>query len=869
MYKSLSACKLRNNRSQKRKSQSFNSCIKQSSVLDLSLEQAQIDVLWRKKTKKLRKTWQGDGRAYTVQMPSGDTVLRVVLDDINSFTMNLHRDLSQLQVGKILSGENYEIEILSIREFSINDTSSNSQFHNETGSIHEKNPSKIIYSSEVHHPSDSKRLKEESEHNSRDSDSSITINSSTYSKNDRTLAPIIPITANKLVAGKEINYPSLSFSTKSDNLNDNHFKAVSDAPTSLLKPVMFNDNHIINNTNSVQLSFSSNGPHASNHSTKSQTNVREDQLNLKNKTHGYLHLRNKNEIVPDLIANTKGNIFSKEMIPEFIESKLRAHQVEAIEFMYNCCTGQQHDFGLGSILADEMGLGKTLSTIIVIFILIKQGIVKNVLIVCPATLLNNWKQEFRKWIPRSANFGVIALDQNYSIDALKLFFGRNRSRVYQVFIIGYERIRSITSMNLHSEMFDLLVCDEAHRLKSKKSKTMDALNHFSNDRRILLTGTPIQNDIYEFYNLANFANSDCLGNEREFKKDFIDGDNISDLSRICEKFMLRRTGSILTQYVGVQKYEYVVFLRMESHQKIRYSELINSNLPKFDELFRSGISNLSPSILEYDYQTKNNEHLNSRNKYASEFLQVISELRKLASGLSVHESGKLLFLQHFLKHLGRLSDEKVVLVSGSTRVLDLCQELCVSERWSWLRLDGSTPQKKRIHNVNLFNNSSKDASFVFLLSTRSGGAGLNLIGASRLVLLDGDWNPAMDAQAVARIFRDGQKMPCHIYRLISTDTIDEKIFQRQLHKIDLSQSLLLEGAVANCKLLHNASSVEFSKEQLQDLFSFHEHQKCNTLETRRGTTDLRGYSELPLLNLENILSTASKYAGNVTCVLGR
>lgn len=171
-------------------------------------------------------------------------------------------------------------------------------------------------------------------------------------------------------------------------------------------------------------------------------------------------------------------------------------------------------------------------------------------------------------------------------------------------------------------------------------------------------------------------------------------------------------------------------------------------------------------------------------------------------------SGKMLLLKNMLELLQRNTDEKVVLVSNYTSTLDSLDKLCNRYKWSTLRLDGSTAQKDRQDLVDRFNRSSQRESFVFLLSAKAGGVGLNLIGwvihrrpasdhslnshrrASRLVLFDSDWNPSTDLQAMARIHRDGQKRHVYIYRFLTTGTIDEKIYQRQITKLGLSDQLM-------------------------------------------------------------------------------
>lgn len=168
----------------------------------------------------------------------------------------------------------------------------------------------------------------------------------------------------------------------------------------------------------------------------------------------------------------------------------------------------------------------------------------------------------------------------------------------------------------------------------------------------------------------------------------------------------------------------------------------------------------------------------------------------------------------------RVSTERVVVVSNYTQTLDIIQSLCEKSHYQFLRLDGQTATSKRQSLVERFNRKGSQ-DFVFLLSSKAGGVGLNLTGASILILFDIDWNPANDIQAMARVWRDGQKSQVKIYRLLTTGTIEEKIYQRQITKQGLS------GTVADASA---SSKVEFSREDLKDLFTLHTKTSCLTHE---------------------------------------
>lgn len=505
--------------------------------------------------------------------------------------------------------------------------------------------------------------------------------------------------------------------------------------------------------------------------------------------------------------------------PELLDH-LRPHQFEAVQFLYKCVIGKGHTYGNGALLADEMGLGKTLTSIALIFSLLKSGLIKNCLVVCPVTLLRNWKAEFKKWLGETRIGIFVATPET---DVANFF--KTQFKTYQVLIAGYERMIKIADeLAGGMQSFDLVICDEGHRLKGLNTKAAQAITSVSGDRRVILTGTPVQNNLSEFYALADYLNPGIFGSMAEFLKRFSDPiavsrcpeatetsiekgkEAIEELTEIVSDFVLRRDFRILEKYVQVPKTELVVFCKPLANQVKVYRDIIASNV----------IS----SCLDTGNQGELLKAISLLRKAATSTLLVPEEWRQGRTLTTEESGGKLQVLAKLMKEISSKTDEKVVIVSGFTSTLDLVQTMCANLELQWLRLDGSTPQDQRQNLVDLFNKTNHKRSFAFMLSARSGGAGLNLIGASRLILLDSDWNPAIDLQAMARIFRDGQTRHVHIYRFLTTGTIDEKIFQRQLTKQGLSDTVLdLEP-----------TPDKFSKDQLRDLFSFKAPELCCTVE---------------------------------------
>ena len=516
-----------------------------------------------------------------------------------------------------------------------------------------------------------------------------------------------------------------------------------------------------------------------------------------------------------------------------LTSKLREHQRAGVSFLYECVMGMKDYDGEGAILADEMGLGKTLQTIALLWTLLKQNpiygdppVVKKALIVCPVTLINNWKREINKWLGKD-RVGVFVADSNKV--RLTDF---TKGRCYNVMIIGYEKLRMVQA-DLQQGGIDIVIADEGHRMRTAQNKSAMAIKSLNTERRVILSGTPIQNDLAEFYTMVDFVNPGLLSKYSTFKREFETpilksqqpGASAKDLEKgearseelanVTGMFILRRNAEILSEYLP-PKTEYVVFCRPTKAQAAVYRAIIGS--PTFNAALGSPAVSLelinvlkkvcnSPTLL-----LKKGEK--GEDTTRAELLEGVSHSLLKSPGASV----KLQVLDSLLHRIRTTTEEKVVLVSNYTSTMDVLANLMTSLSYKFLRLDGTTPTKKRQDLVDRFNRSPPTNSFVFLLSAKAGGTGLNLIGASRLILFDLDWNPATDLQAMARVHRDGQKRSCYIYRMLTQGALDEKIFQRQVSKTGLADSIV-----------DNKSNVSgFTREELRDLFSLDEGLDCQT-----------------------------------------
>ncbi|XP_056299659.1 DNA repair and recombination protein RAD54B isoform X2 [Pseudoliparis swirei] len=524
------------------------------------------------------------------------------------------------------------------------------------------------------------------------------------------------------------------------------------------------------------------------------------------------------------------------VVDPFLTNQLRPHQRDGLLFLYECVMGMRAVGHYGAILADEMGLGKTLQSVALSWTFLKQGpyggkpVTKHVLVVTPGSLVHNWAAEFNKWLGRE-RISVFTVDQDHRIEQFVL------STLHSVLVISYEMLLRCLEQVQKVE-FGLVICDEGHRLKNSSIKTSSALSSLHCSRRVILTGTPVQNDLQEFYAIIDFVNPGILGSSTAYRKVYeepilrsrqpscseeesaLGEERATELSRLTGMFILRRTQEIINCYLP-PRLDWTLFCAPSPLQRELYTHLLCHRV--FRGCFQGSTQTHThlacitalkklcnhPGLL-YSSAKERAGSGSVENTLYEGLVELFPESYS-SSGFNTADSGKLLVLSDILTSIRQLSpSDRVVVVSNYTQTLDLLQDLCVNVGYTFCRLDGHTPTNQRQRLVDGFN-SPHSQNFLFLLSSKAGGVGLNLVGASHLVLYDIDWNPANDIQAMARVWRDGQKKTVHIYRLLTAGTIEERMFQRQVSKQGLSGTVIDLGK--------RAEHTSFSTSELRDLFS--------------------------------------------------
>ncbi|CAB9503848.1 DNA repair and recombination protein RAD54-like (Fragment) [Seminavis robusta] len=409
-----------------------------------------------------------------------------------------------------------------------------------------------------------------------------------------------------------------------------------------------------------------------------------------------------------------------------IRNVLLPHQVVGVEFLWNALVVGPDK---GAILADEMGLGKTLMTIATIVGLHRTHREKHFIVVCPSSLVSNWAKEFDKWVGKASQPKrvVIQSGKDESISRLKAIYSSTKSIGGQVLILSFDIFRRVTQ-NIKQNI-GLVVIDEAHKMKNKDAQTFTALASIPTEARLCITATPVQNNLKEFYTLANFVRPSCLGEINEFRREYerpiaaANHKNASTeqkargkeqskaLDALIKPFMLRRLRKDIRNDLPPRE-TLLLFCRPTHTQTSMYQELCRKATWGVSDGRSDALATLQtlqklcthPAMLE-------------KNKAAVNLL----------SNESVALSGKLAVLETLLMAI-REQRDKVVIVSNFTTVLSLLEATILRpKQMPFVRLDGSTDQSDRQVLVDNFNRKG-GSGFAFLLSSKSGGCGLNLIG---------------------------------------------------------------------------------------------------------------------------------------------
>ncbi|KAK4047198.1 chromatin remodeling complex Adenosinetriphosphatase [Microbotryomycetes sp. JL221] len=476
--------------------------------------------------------------------------------------------------------------------------------------------------------------------------------------------------------------------------------------------------------------------------------------------------------------------------------KMRDYQIQGLNWM----AGLHHN-GINGILADEMGLGKTLQTIAFLGYLKHHRNIRGPhLIVVPKSTLDNWAREFDKWVP---GFNVVMLRGGKEERAVTVN-EKILPQDFEVLITSYELcLREKSALKKLS--WEYIVIDEAHRIKNVDSMLSQIVRVFDSRARLLITGTPLQNNLHELWALLNFLLPDVFSDVSDFDAWFEkqqpavdeDGNEIEQTAEQKES----ASNNVVKQLHSVLRPFLLRRVKMDVEKSL---------LPKKEINVYVGMTELQRKwykmILEKDIDAVNGAGGKKEGK--TRLQNIVMQLRKccnhpyLFDGAEpgppfttdehlVEASGKMIILDKLLKTL-KARGSRVLIFSQMSRVLDILEDYCHFREYQYCRLDGNTDHDLRMESIDAYNKPGSE-KFVFLLTTRAGGLGINLVTADTVVLYDSDWNPQADLQAMDRAHRIGQTKQVNVYRFVTENAVEEKVLERAAQKLRLDQLVIQQG----------------------------------------------------------------------------
>lgn len=481
------------------------------------------------------------------------------------------------------------------------------------------------------------------------------------------------------------------------------------------------------------------------------------------------------ELLKDEVSTANITEFTES--PSYVRGTLRPYQIQGLNWLVNL-----YENNLSGILADEMGLGKTLQTISFLgYLRFYRNVHGPHIVIVPKSTLDNWAREFQKWVPE---FNILVVQGNKE-ERHELLNRRLLSCDFDVVIASYEIVIREKSL-FRKFSWEYIIIDEAHRIKNEESLLSQIIRVFHSKNRLLITGTPLQNNLHELWALLNFILPDIFGDsdtfDEWFSNDSKQDDIISQLHKVLKPFLLRRIKADVEKSL-LPKQELNVYLKMSDMQRKWYQKL-----------------------LEKDIDAVNGA--NGKKESKTRLLNIVMQLRKccnhpyLFEGAEpgppfttdehlVFNSQKMIIVDKLLKKF-RSEGSRVLIFSQMSRMLDILEDYCLFREYEYCRIDGQTDHADRVNAIDEYNKPDS-SKFVFLLTTRAGGLGINLTTADIVILFDSDWNPQADLQAMDRAHRIGQTKQVKVFRLITENAIEEKVIERATQKLRLDQLVIQQG----------------------------------------------------------------------------
>lgn len=471
---------------------------------------------------------------------------------------------------------------------------------------------------------------------------------------------------------------------------------------------------------------------------------------------------------------------------------LRAYQLEGLNWLkfswynsHNC------------ILADEMGLGKTIQSLTFVHSCYTYGMRGPFLVIAPLSTIPNWQREFESWTDMNVVVYHGSATSKQMIAEYEFYYKNDNGKTikdvnkFNVLITTFEMI--VTDYN-DLQKFNWRVCviDEAHRLKNRNCKLLEGLRQLNLEHRVLLSGTPLQNNVNELFSLLNFLEPAQFASNESFLSEFgtlKNEEEVSKLQALLKPMMLRRLKDDVEKSLA-PKTETIVEVELTNIQKKYYRGILEQNF----SFLRKGttaqnIPNLMNTMMELRKCCIHPYLLNG----AEEQIQYDSRHTHGEDSDSYYKNlilsaGKMVLIDKLLPKL-KANGHRVLIFSQMVRCLDILEDYLIYKKYPFERIDGRIRGNLRQAAIDRYSKPDSDR-FVFLLCTKAGGLGINLTAADTVIIYDSDWNPQNDLQAQARCHRIGQRKTVKIYRLLCRNTYEREMFDKASMKLGLDKALL-------------------------------------------------------------------------------
>lgn len=496
---------------------------------------------------------------------------------------------------------------------------------------------------------------------------------------------------------------------------------------------------------------------------------------------------------------------------------LRNYQLEGLNWLLFSWHNNRN-----CILADEMGLGKTIQSLTFVNSVWEYGVRGPFLIIAPLSTIPNWQREFEGWTDMNVVVYHGSQQSKSMLQEYEYYYKNENGEPikeitkFNVLITTFEMI--VTDFQeLKSFNWRICVIDEAHRLKNRNCKLLEGLRQLHLEHRVLLSGTPLQNNVNELFSLLNFLEPSQFASSEAFLNEFgqlRSESEVLKLQALLKPMMLRRLKEDVEKTLA-PKEETIIEVELTNIQKKYYRAILERNFSFLQKGTASAanIPNLMNTMMELRKCCIHPYLLNgAEDQIQFDYKQSYGEDKEAYYKALIQSSGKMVLVDKLLPKL-KAGGHRVLIFSQMVRCLDILEDYLLYRKYPFERIDGRIRGNLRQEAIDRFSKPDSDR-FVFLLCTKAGGLGINLTAADTVIIYDSDWNPQNDLQAQARCHRIGQQKMVKIYRLICRNTYEREMFDKASLKLGLDKAVLQSMNTTQGK---ETGLKQLSKKEIEDL----------------------------------------------------